>query len=128
VKLFTDRAYLLQEAPQQVMGLEFFRTSIERNHVRVTQPGLIYALTPAKRPGAASQEGALVAAGFAKVKAPEAQLFENEINRVLLYAKRVKEGERLRFDKMVILIPADGAAVKEEPAVANAAVSAQASE
>lgn len=113
VKLFTDRAYLLQEAPQQVMGLEFLRASIERNDVRVAKPGLIYALTPAKRPEAASPEDALVAAGFTKVNVPEAQLFEKDINRVLLYSKQVKEREQLRFGKFVILIPAEGAALEE---------------
>jgi hypothetical protein len=112
VKLFTDREYVIDELPDEVRGLPFHRTSIEKTDVTVTKPGTLFALTPTIRPKAASQEEALQKAGFAKVDVPEVQLFPGEINRVSLYRKEVKTGESLKFRKMVLLISA-GAEVKE---------------
>ena len=80
--------------------------------MEVTKPGTLYALTPTVRPKAASQEEALKQAGFTKVDVPEVQLFPGEINRVSLYRKDVKPGERLRFKKMVLLIMGKGTEVK----------------
>jgi hypothetical protein len=109
VNLFTDRQYVIDEMPDAVRDLPFHRTSIERTDVTVTRPGTLLALTPTIRPNAASQEAALQAAGFTKVDVPEVQLFPGEINRVSLYRKTVKPGERLQFKKLVLLILADGA-------------------
>jgi predicted neuraminidase len=113
VKLFTDREYVIDEMPALVKDLPFYRTSIEKLDVTVTKPGTLFALTPTIRPQAASQEEALQKAGFTKVDAPEVQLFPGEINRVSLYRKAVKAGERLQFKKMVLLVLAEGAAVQE---------------
>lgn len=112
VKLFTDREYVLDEMPEAVRGLPFHHTSIEKLDVTVTQPGTLFALTPSPRPKAANQEAALEKAGFIKVDVPEVQLFPGEINRVSLYRKTVKQDERLRFKKLVLLVLADGAAVE----------------
>lgn len=109
VKLFTDREYVIDEMPEAVRDLPFLRTSIEKVEVTVTKAGTLFALTPAIRPKAASQEDALQKAGFTKVGVPETQLFPGEINRVSLYRKAVKAGERLQFRKMVLLVLADGA-------------------
>ncbi len=113
VKLFTDREYTLEEMPEAVAGLRFLRTSIEKTEVTVKQPGTLYALTPTIRPKAASQETALKSAGFWKVDVPETQMFPGEINRVSLYRKEVKRGERLKFKKMVFLAMGEGAEVEE---------------
>ncbi|MBV6497939.1 MAG: hypothetical protein CJBNEKGG_00153 [Prosthecobacter sp.] len=107
-KLFTDREYVIDELPEAVKDLPFLRTSIEKCSVEVKTPGMLHALTPTVRPGAASQDTALLRQGFAKVQVDEAQLFPGEINRVSLYQKRVKPGERLRFTKMVVLIMGEG--------------------
>jgi len=112
-KLFTDRDYVIDEMPDAVRDLPFYRTSIEQTDVEVTKPGTFFALTPTIRPAAASQEEALRKAGFTKVDIPEVQLFPGEINRVSLYRKEVKTGERLKFKKMVLLILAEGAQVRE---------------
>ena len=122
VKLFTDRDYVLDEMPEAVRGLPFLRTSIEQTNATVTQQGTLFALTPTARPGAASQEAALVDAGFAKVDVPEVQLFPGEINRVSLYRKAVQPGERLRFRKLVLLVLADGAQVQEHDPLAPAVI------
>ncbi|MDH4411429.1 MAG: exo-alpha-sialidase [Verrucomicrobiales bacterium] len=113
MKLFTDRDYTLEKAPEAVMGKPFLRTSIERTDVTVTKPGLLYALTPTRRPTAASQEDALVAAGFTKVDVPETQFFPGEINRVSLYEKQVAAGDRLRFKKLVFLVTDAGTEIQE---------------
>lgn len=116
VKLYTDREYRAQEFPEAVKGLPFLRTSIERNDVHVTKPGTLYALTPTVRPKAASQEEALRQAGFTKVEVPETQLFAGEINRVSLYRKEATAGERLRFQKMVVLISGPGIEIRQHEA------------
>jgi hypothetical protein len=108
VKLFTDRDYVIDELPAQVRELRFLRTSIERVVVDVIKPGTLYALTPTSRPKAASQTEALLRAGFLQVDGPEVQLFPGEINRVRLYRKEVKEGERFAFNKLVVLIQGVG--------------------
>jgi len=113
-KLFTDREYVIDEMPDAVEGLPFHRTSIERTDVTVTGSGTLFALTPTLRPGAASQEGLLQKAGFTKVDVPEAQLFPGEINRVSLYRKAVEPGERLKFKKLVLLVLAEGASLRDE--------------
>lgn len=118
VKLFTDRDYVIDEVPDTVRNLPFHRTSIEKMDVTVTKSGTLFALTPTLRPKAASQEDALQKAGFTKVDVPETQLFPAEINRVSLYRKAVKSGERLQFRKMVLPVLADGAAVREQDAFA----------
>lgn len=111
VKLFTDREYVIDEMPEAVRGLPFHHASIEKLDVTVTKPGTLFALTPSPRPKAANQEAALEKAGFIKVDVPEVQLFPGEINRVSLYRKTVKQGERLRFKKLVLLVMADGAVI-----------------
>lgn len=105
VKLFTDRDYVLDEVPDSVRDLPFLRTSIERVEIEVTKSGTLFALTPHPRPQAASQHDALLGAGFTQLDAPETQLFPGEINRVCLYRKDAQAGERLRFEKLVLLIP-----------------------
>ena len=113
VTLFTDRDYVIDEMPDAVKELPFHRTSIEKLDVTVTKPGTLFALTPTIRPTAASQEEALQKAGFTKVDVPETQLFPGEINRVSVYRKAVKAGERLQFKKMVLLVLAEGAAIQK---------------
>lgn len=112
-RLFTDRDYVIEAMPEQVRGLPFLRTSIERIDAEVVKAGTLYALTPASRPGAACQEEALKSAGFAKVEVPETQLFPGDINRVNLYSKDVIKGERLRFKKLVLLISGSGVVMRD---------------
>jgi len=112
VKLFTDRPYVIEAVFEQVSGLPFLRTGIEKIDVEVTKPGTLYALTPSPRPQAACQEATLTNAGFTKVDAPEVQLFPGEINRVCLYRKEVKAGEQLHFKKLVLLVTGPGTVLK----------------
>ncbi len=116
VKLFTDREYPLLEMPEAVRGLPFHRSSIQQLKVRVTKVGTLLALTSAQRPepGPYSQEHALQKAGFTRVEAPLAQLFPGQVNRVCLYRKSVKQGEKFHFGKLTLLVLADGAAVRDE--------------
>jgi hypothetical protein len=111
VKLFDDRDYVIDEMPDAVKNLRFHRSSIEKLDVTITKPGTLFALTPTIRPKAASQEEALQKAGFTKVDVPETQLFPGEINRVSLYRKAVKAGERLQFKKLVLLVLGEGMAI-----------------
>ena len=113
VKIFVDRDYVFGELPERVRGLPFLRTSIEKTDVEVSTPGTLFALTPVARSTAASQEAALLKAGFTQTDAPEVQLFPGELNRFHLYRKSVNAGERLNFKKTVLLMLSDGARVRE---------------
>ena len=112
VRLFTDRDYAIDELPAAVEGLPLLRTSIENLSVEVTAPGLLFAVSPTLRPGAASQELALTQSGFVKVDSPETQLFPGVINRVSLYRRRVQAGETFRFKKFVVFVLSDGAELR----------------
>ena len=114
VPLFTEREYVIDQLPDVVRDLRFHRISIEKTDVSVTKSGTLFALTPTVRPKAASQEKASLKAGFTKVDVPEVQLFSGEINRVSLYRKSVKRGERFKFEKMVLLVLADGSELRDE--------------
>ncbi len=113
IKLFTDRDYVIEAMFEQISGLPFLRTGIEKIDVQVAHPGTLYALSPSPRLHAASQETALQNAGFTKVDSPEVQLFPGEVNRVSLYRKEVKAGEQLHFKKLVLLITGPGVALRE---------------
>ena len=105
VKLFTDREYVIDEMPEPVRDLPFLRTSIEKTRRGSHKAG--HALRAhADDPPQSGEPGGSAdrRAGFTKVDVPEVQLFPGEINRVSLYRKEVKTGERLQFKKMVLLI------------------------
>ena len=112
VRLFTDRDYVITQLPDEVRGLPFLRSSIDRLETEIARSGTVYALTPTLRPGAACQHEALIRAGFAKLEVAEAELFPGAINRVSLYRKQVRPGERLQFRKFVVLIRGPGAEFK----------------
>jgi hypothetical protein len=67
VKLFTDRDYILTEAPDLLMGRPFVKTSIEGYEVECTKPGEVFVMT-LSRPHYANQSAALQGQGFAKVE------------------------------------------------------------
>lgn len=115
VKLFTDRPYTLKAMPAAVRDLPFHRTGIEKLQVRVTEPGVLLALTPVARPesGPYSQEAALQKAGFTRMPAAPAELFPGQAHHVCLYRKAVKSGEIFRFRKLTLLVLANGAQVRE---------------
>lgn len=102
--LFTDRKYEAMELPAILKGRPFLRGSISKPEALIVKGGTLYALTPTPRPEAASREKELLAAGFEKMDLPEFALFPGEINRVSVYQKSVKPGERLRFKKMVVFV------------------------
>ncbi|WP_291166559.1 sialidase family protein [Gimesia sp.] len=112
VELFTDRQYQLQEVPGLLKGLKFLKTTIEGYTAVCKEAGTLYALTPARRPGAASRELDLIRQGFEKVDLPEFPLFPGEINRVTTWRKQVKQGAHLRFQKLVLLVLGSGTSVE----------------
>ena len=111
VKLFTDRDYTLIEAPEFLLGRPFVRTSIEGYEIIGTKPGEIFVMTLSK-PHESNRGEALQKLGFEKVETPEFQLFPGEINRVFAWKKSVKEGERIKFRKLGLVVMGPEAEVK----------------
>ena len=111
VRLFTNRNYVLSQSPKLLQGMQFVRTPIEglsQQNSRLTciEPGVIYALSPSpSHLRAASQEAALLAAGFEKLPQKEFMLFGTDpINVVSVYRKTLETGEQLSFGKWVLLL------------------------
>jgi hypothetical protein len=103
-KLFSNRDYTVHEIPAFLKGAIFLQSDIEGVEFTALKPGVVIALTPVLKPGAASQEAALLAAGFVRVDSGEYQLFPGEINRVACYGKILQAGEKLVFGKWVIVV------------------------
>lgn len=102
VTLFTDRSYRLTEAPQELLGKNFLRTSIEGYEVECVKPGDVYVMTLSK-PHSANRSADLANYGFDKLDTSEFQLFPGEINRVFAYRKALNPGDRLKFRKLAFL-------------------------
>jgi predicted neuraminidase len=114
VKLFTDRDYTLEAAPEAVMGKPFLRTSIERTEVTVTKPGLLYALTPneaaeSRKPGRRARGGGVHEGGRAR----DPVLSRRDQPRQPL-SKAGRQGRALRFKKLVFLVMGERTEVKEQ--------------
>lgn len=106
-RLYTNRSYVIAEAPEWLRGLTFVRDEIEHTHFRCTRAGLVTLLTPdPKAPGAASLARLLEREGFVQILQPELfQLFgEKEIDRVRIYQKTLAAGDEMPLRKWVVLL------------------------
>ena len=105
-RLFTDRTYVLSEAPAALRGQPFLRAGIDGLRVRCTRGGALTALTPPDVPRATSFAASLVLCGFERVPDPASfQLFgTNAHERVQLYRKTLAAGETLRLGKWCLLL------------------------
>jgi hypothetical protein len=111
VKLFSDRQYTLIEAPEFLRGRQFLRTSIEGYTIECVTPGGLY-VTTLSVDHSANRGSDLLARGFKKVDAPEFQLFQGVLNRVLVYRKRLESGEKVSIGKLALPILGDGVEIK----------------
>ena len=105
-RLFTDRDYVVRESPALLRGMTFLGSSIDRTLAVCTEPGVVYALSPTPtRPKAASQEVALLNAGFERLELDEFPLYGSvPIDRVTVYRKTVDRNEVLDFGKWVVIL------------------------
>ncbi len=106
-KLYTNRNYVVAEAPAWLRGLTFVRNEIERTHFRCVRAGVATVLTPnPEAPGAASMARALEREGFVRITQPELfQLFgEQAIDQVRIYQKALVAGDELPLRKWVVLV------------------------
>lgn len=111
--LFSDRDYLLSELPEELKGSRFFRGLLERTEAVCTADGIAYVTTPTLGRNPDSLHADLLKMGFKKAALREFQLFDRQpssAQRVSLYQKEFKAGDRLEFGKWGILImpPAAG--------------------
>jgi hypothetical protein len=109
VKLYTNRAYTLEEAPDYLLGKSFARNSIDRTGFRCTKAGVVTLLTPDPAdPKAATLYKELEAAGFTRIGPDYVfQLFgEAKYDLVRVYQKELEEGEEYRLAKWAVLVGA----------------------
>lgn len=124
--IFEDRPYVfntplcpmnLQTQVSQLLGKRFVYAGIEGAAVTVTEPGMLYALTPAPVRNPESQEAVLKSQGFEKVKLREFVLFLMRPDRpgtqffparlseaVTVYQKAVESGERIEMGKWGVFV------------------------
>jgi len=105
--LFPDRKYVVRELPDELRGKLFLRRSIDApTTVRVTGPGMLFAITPDPQdPGACAQGALLERHGFTRVTPPDTfQLFgKSTLDIVRLYRKSVAKDEVLPIRKYIVL-------------------------
>lgn len=103
-RIFSNRPYTVIECPPSLKGLLFFEKAIETTNLRIEAAGRIIVLTPQNIQGSGSQTEDLEAQGFKRSDAPLFQLAQGDLHKVWTYFKEVKEGERYRFGKWVVVM------------------------
>lgn len=103
-RLFSNRDFTALAVPDALAGARFIRTDIEAEQtLTCTQPGTIYAITPAEHPEN-SLAADLRAQGFEQLPAEPFQLFgRTENDRALVFRKAFANGEKLATRKWIIL-------------------------
>jgi len=105
--LFTDRRYVVLELPEFLQGMHFVHRSISSpTIVRVTRPGVLFAITPdPQNPRACARGGLLERRGFARVTPPETfQLFGKDTRDIVrVYRKEMAKGDVLPIRKYIVL-------------------------
>ena len=105
-RIFTDRDYTVRELPAALADAlptarraRFLRLPMSGTRaVTCSRAGTVYVLTPApERDAAASQQAALAAQGFAKVRLPEVRLLGSTASPgfCTVYQKTCSQGERV---------------------------------
>ena len=107
-RLFSNRQYLILEAPKLLAGMSFLRTDIEyRQALSCTKAFTLYAVTAVKHPSN-SLAGMLLSHGFKRIEAEPFQLFGTAAeDRAAIYRKTVKPGEVVGTRKWVVLLTRD---------------------
>ncbi|AKJ65366.1 glycosyl hydrolase family 32 [Kiritimatiella glycovorans] len=115
--IFTDRNYTVAECPDRLRGLKFLRNPISSDSIVVAEDGLLFALTPESDAYNSARYEELEARGFARVENPGLfQLFgDMSANRVRIYRKAVKVGERYDFSKWTVLLGFRSAVAWQRP-------------
>ncbi len=108
IRLFADRAYRLSTVPQGLEGKMLLRTSIESGEMVCREGGELFALTPAAKDSAYSQESVLVDQGFERTEDPAFRLWTGQPSEVATFRKTVEAGERFRFRKLTVFVAGDG--------------------
>ena len=114
--LFTNRNYVVNEAPEWLVGKSFLRGSIDRSNLRITADGVLTLLTPdPAHERASTQYKVLEARGFVRVVKPATfQLFGKQpFDQVRIYQKLVKKGERFDLGKWTVAIGFEDAQPKD---------------
>lgn len=103
-KLFTDRDYVLAEAPAELADARLLRGSMDRIRATVEAEGVVWVLTPRPERNADSVELALLREGFVRARVPEFVLFGGSAaNAVTLFQRRCSAGERIELGKWGVL-------------------------
>ncbi len=100
--LFTDRGYVLAEAPEELKGARFLKVAMnDAKTVTCKRAGTVWLLTPTPERNRDSQTAALEKQGFKLAALPEVRLFNPSAaaNHCSLYQKDCKAGETIRFGK-----------------------------
>ncbi len=102
VTLFTDRGYVLAEAPEALKGARFLKVAMNGpKTVTCGRAGTVWLLTPTPERNRDSQTQTLLDQGFKMAALPEVRLFNiaSAANHCTLYQKDCVAGETIRFGK-----------------------------
>ena len=103
-KLFSDRDYLVAEAPDGLKAAHFLPIAMNgKKTVTCERAGTVYLLTPSPERNKDTQSQALTDQGFEKVAHPEVRLFSGSPNNFCtLYQKDCAAGETIAVGKWAV--------------------------
>jgi hypothetical protein len=110
VELFTDRGYVLAEAPEFLKGARFIKVAMDgAKSLTCERAGTVWLLTSTPERNRDSQTNALEKQGFKMAALPEIRLFNpsSPANHCTLYQKDCAAGETVSFGKWAtpLLLP-----------------------
>ena len=107
-RLFLDVDHTLAESPEALTGRRFIRSSFFGTRKVCRQPGVAYAITPARGQGRPSRADQLERMGFRQASVLAIRVFsDGAAVDCAVYQKRMREGERIDIGSPGLVLTPD---------------------
>ena len=107
-RLFLDADHTFAELPEALAGRSFIRSSFFGTRKVCRQPGIAFAITPARGQGSPSRADQLERMAFRQVRVPAIRVFsDGTAVDCSVYQKQMREGERIDIGSPGLVLTAD---------------------
>ena len=107
-RLFLDADHTFAELPEALTGRSFIRSSFFGTRKVCRQPGVAFAITPARGQGRPSRADQLERMAFRQVSVPAIRVFsDGTAVDCSVYQKQMREGERIDIGSPGLVLTAD---------------------
>ena len=107
-RLFLDADHTFAELPEALSGKSFIRSSFFGTRKVCRQPGIAFAITPARGQGRPSRADQLERMAFRQVRVPAIRVFsDGTAVDCSVYQKQMREGERIDIGSPGLVLTAD---------------------